>query len=208
MFVVYRLCFCFSLGFPIKFVRTFNVHSVIMKKIQANHFAANGDSIVIRTAQETDAENLIALKMSYIKDTTTIPLYDFEYTNTFEQEAEWMKKYAYQDNSLLLLAEHNGVLIGNIDLTGNQRKKLYHTGMIGMGIRPEWQNKGIGSLLLENTLKWAENSPLEIVWLEVYSTNPAGIKLYEKCGFKSCGIIENFFKEEQPADKITMVKYL
>jgi ribosomal protein S18 acetylase RimI-like enzyme len=179
-----------------------------MKDIKISHVTPDGKEIIIRAVKESDAENLLALKKSYLKNTTTIPLYEDEYTNTIEQEAEWIKKYIEQDNCLLLVAEHNGELIGNLDLTGNQRKKMYHTGMIGMGVKPEWQNKKIGSLIMKNTLEWAKKSPLEIVWLEVYSTNPAGRKLYENYGFEICGLIEYFFKEELPADKITMVKYL
>jgi ribosomal protein S18 acetylase RimI-like enzyme len=81
--------------------------------------------------------------------------------------------------------------------------------MIGMGIAYEWQNKKIGSFLMEGVIKWAVNkSPLNIVWLEVYSTNTGGIKLYEKFGFEQCGVIKDFFKEDNPADKITMVKHI
>jgi ribosomal protein S18 acetylase RimI-like enzyme len=117
-----------------------------------------------------------------------------------------IQRYLDEPNSILLVAEHNGELVGSLDLTGNQRRKLYHTGMIGMGIHNEWQNNGIGTLLLSNCIKWAkENSPLTIVWLEVYSTNTSGRKLYEKTGFQNCGEIKNFFKN---ADKITMVQHL
>lgn len=179
-----------------------------MTAIYTSHFNPDGKEIIIRSAHEDDAENLIALKKSYIKNTTSIPLYDYEYTNTIEQEKEWIHKFNSQENSLVLLAKHDGKLIGNIDLTGNQRKKLFHTGMIGMGIHPEWQNKKIGSFLMEHTVVWALNSPIQILWLEVYSTNPGGIRLYEKFGFESCGSIKDFFRERQPADKITMVKYL
>ena len=100
------------------------------------------------------------------------------------------------------------MLIGNIDITGNQRKKLFHTGMIGMGIHNDWQNKKIGSLLMEEAIKWSLLSVLEILWLEVYSTNTGGLKLYEKFGFEQCGLMKNFFREGGPVDKITMIKYL
>mgnify|MGYP000928640406 CR=1 FL=1 len=179
-----------------------------MKNIHSCHFTKEGKEVIIRTANEDDASNLIKLKKSYIRNTSSIPLHEFEYTNTPEQEAAWIKNYTENQNSLLLLAEHDNKLIGNIDLTGNQRKKLYHTGMIGMGIAPDWQNRKIGSLLMEHTIKWAFKSPLSIIWLEVYSTNNGGIKLYEKFGFEACGLIKDFFKENSPADKITMVKYL
>lgn len=180
-----------------------------MKVKPITHFTADGKEIIIRQADENDALSLIDLKLSYISGTTSIPLYEHEYKNDIQSEKDLINRYISEPNSILLVAEHGNRLIGNIDLTGNQRKKLYHTGMIGMGIAYEWQNRKIGTLLLDATLQWAnEASPLSIIWLEVYSTNTPGIRLYEKQGFEQCGLIKGFFNEEAAPDKITMVKYL
>lgn len=176
--------------------------------IHSTYYTADGYEIVIRRADETDAEKLLQLKLGYIKGTLSIPLYEDEYVNSVEQEAGLIKKYIAEENSILLVAEHNNQLIGNLDLTGNQRRKLFHTGMIGMGIANAWQNRKIGSFLMKEVLQWAEQSPLKIVWLEVYSSNIAGISLYSKYGFEQCGRIKNFFNEATPLDKITMVKYI
>lgn len=180
-----------------------------MKMHPVTHFTKDGKEVVIREATEDDALALIELKKSYIRNTTSIPLYEFEYRNDIQMEKDWINRFTNETNSLLLVAEHGTTLIGNIDLNGNQRKKLFHTGMIGMGIAYEWHNKKIGSFLMEGVMKWAAaKSPLRIIWLEVYSNNTGGIKLYEKFGFEQCGLIRNFFEEENPADKITMVKHL
>lgn len=177
-----------------------------MKFKETKGIARNGKEITVRTAIPTDAAGLLKLKLGYIEGTTTIPLYPDEYTNSKEDEAALTERYLKQPNSVFLVAEHNSELIGNIDITGNQRRKLYHTGVVGMGISYEWQNNGIGSLLLYNALEWAKhNSPLTIVWLEVYSNNKIGLQLYANMGFKICGEIKDFFTG---ADKITMVKYL
>lgn len=105
-----------------------------MDNLYSEHKIPSGEVITIRTGNRQDAQKLIALKKSYITGTNSIPLYADEYRNTIKEEAEWIERYNNQDNSLLLLAEYDNELIGNIDLTGNQRRKLYHTGMIGMGI--------------------------------------------------------------------------
>ncbi len=179
-----------------------------MKIKPATYFTKDGKEIIIRQAEENDAVNLLALKLSYLRDTNSIPLYEHEYKNDVQTEMDFILRYISEANSILLVAEHSNNLIGNIDLTGSQRKKLYHTGMVGMGIAYKWHSHGIGSMLLQEVMKWArEASPLTIVWLEVYSTNIAGRKLYEKCGFETCGHIKNFFMDNQ-ADKITMVNYL
>ncbi len=180
-----------------------------MKVKPITHFTGDGKEIIIREATEEDALDLIELKKGYIKDTRSIPMYEFEYKNDIQMEKDLIKRFRAEKNSLLLVAEDDNSVIGNVDLSGSQRKKLFHTGMIGMGIANEWQNRKIGSFLMENLLQWAiESSPLTIIWLEVYSTNAGGRRLYEKFGFEECGVIKDFFMEDAPADKITMVRYL
>ncbi|GGB65581.1 hypothetical protein GCM10007424_01880 [Flavobacterium suaedae] len=180
-----------------------------MSLINQTYKLKNGLSIIVREADTEDAEALLRLKKGYIKNTTSIPLYEYEYRNTVDDEAELINRYKQQKNSLLLVAEHNNELIGNIDLTGNQREKIFHTAALGMGIANNWQNLGIGTCLMDMLLKIAtKHLPVNIIWLEVYSSNISGIKLYDKFGFEECGTIKNFFKEKHIADKITMVKYI
>jgi ribosomal protein S18 acetylase RimI-like enzyme len=167
------------------------------------------NNITVREAQTDDASQLLALKRGYIEGCTTIPLYIDEYKNDETQERALIARYLAEENSVLLVAEYNGQLIGNLDLTGNQRRKLYHTGMVGMGIANSWQGRGVGSLLMQAALGWAKaNDYLKIIWLEVYATNTAGLHLYKKYGFQECGLIKGFVIEQQPVDKITMVQYL
>ena len=45
-----------------------------MKMHPVTHFTKDGKEIIIREANEDDALNLIELKKSYIKDTTSIPV--------------------------------------------------------------------------------------------------------------------------------------
>jgi len=165
--------------------------------------------IVIREARPEDAAALLALKRSYIEGTTTIPLYTDEYKNDAAQEQQLIERYLAETNSVLLVAEKDGELIGNLDLTGNQRRKLHHTAMLGMGVANDWQGKGVGSLLMKAALEWAAtNTILKIIWLEVYSTNMAGIRLYEKFGFEQCGLMKGFFADAIAIDKISMVYYI
>jgi RimJ/RimL family protein N-acetyltransferase len=173
------------------------------------HFTKDGKEVIVRPALPDDGLKLLELKKSYLKDTRTLPLFEYEYKNSIQQEKELIEKYIADSNSMLLVAEHGNNLIGNLDLTGSHRKKMQHTAMLGMGIANTWQNRKVGSFLIKDALQWAtHNSTLRLVWLEVYSTNAAGIRLYEKCGFENCGLIKDFFNEEAPVDKITMVNYL
>jgi RimJ/RimL family protein N-acetyltransferase len=94
-----------------------------------------------------------------------------------------------------LVAEYDNEIIGNIDLTGNRRKVMEHTAVVGMGMLKEWRGTGLGTFLLQMTIEWAKEHPvLELIWLQVYTENKLGVHLYRKMGFEENGIIKNFFK--------------
>ncbi len=177
-----------------------------MKFQEKTCFLKSGNSIKIRVAKVADAQNLLDLKRSYIKNTTSIPLQLVEYPNDLNKELSIIEQYLSSSNSILLIAEFDNEAIGNIDLTGNVRSKLSHTAMIGMGIKEEWRNQGLGRALIESVLDWAKNhSELKLIWLDVYASNELGYNLYKNTGFIVSGIIKDFFKEEHGYnDKVQM----
>ena len=175
--------------------------------LKTTYKSKNGYDITIRPAALKDAESLLKLKLQYLRNTKTIPLFEDEYKNSVEEESALIEMLTQEQNSCLIVAEYEGLLIGNIDIKGNQRRKLIHTGTLGMGVAEKWQGLGIGSLLMREAIKWIDdNKHLEIVWLEVYDSNYPGKILYGKMGFQECGRIKGFFKESgQLIDNITMV---
>lgn len=170
----------------------------------------SGEEITIRIATAEDASDLLAMKLEYLGDSKTIPLFQSEYPNDLANEANLINRLEVEKNSVLFVAENKNKLIGNIDLNGNQRLKLFHTGVVGMGIRENWRGKGVGSVLLDVVIKWSEmNQFINLLWLEVYDSNEAGKALYTKMGFHECGRMKNFFHEDNEfIDKITMARHL
>jgi len=167
-------------------------------------------NINIREASPEDTQAIMNLKLNYLNDSKTIPLNLDEYPNDFSKELEIVHKLILEKNSTLLVAIVDGQIVGNIDIYGSQRKRLFHTAGIGMGIHNNWQNKGIGSLLMTYAVKWAnKNEHLKLITLEVYETNLAAIHMYKKYNFKETGIIKNFFfQDDQYIDNISMALHL
>jgi RimJ/RimL family protein N-acetyltransferase len=144
----------------------------------------NGKTVLLRMCDESDAQNLINTIKTYVANSEYIPLHVHEFTPTLEEEIEWISKFIYQDNSLLIIAVYEGQIIGNIDLSGRQREIMQHTGEIGMGMLKEWRNTGLGTALLIALIDWAKENPiLEKLCLGVYSENKAGLALYTKLCF-------------------------
>lgn len=166
----------------------------------------SGKQITVRTPEESQAQSLMDLKRGYIKNTSTLPWTLAEYPEDIARELSLMDEYHQSTNSILLIAEYEGELIGNLDITGSKRLKMAHTGMIGMGIKTDWRNQGLGKALMECAIEWAKNSSeIEILWLDVYASNELGYNLYKNTGFEVSGIIKGFFKEENGyMDKVQM----
>ncbi len=155
----------------------------------------NRKEVRIRTAEISDAENLLATLKKYISDSAFIPKTSNEIISTVEQERDWISSFIQKDNSLLLVAEFENEIIGNIDLTGNPRIMMQHTAIIGMGMLTDWRNVGLGTEFMKSSIDWAKENPmLELLLLQVYCENISAIYLYKKMGFKENGIVENYFK--------------
>ena len=166
----------------------------------------NFKEVKIRSAEISDAKNLLKTIKKYIADSEFIPKLEEEIKLTTEQEEDWISSFIEKENSLLLVAEYENEIIGNIDITGNSRIIMEHTGVVGMGMLAEWRNSGLGTELMKHSILWAKENPiLELLWLQVYTENELGVNLYRKMNFKENGIIKNFFKRDgKYYDNLTM----
>ena len=110
-------------------------------------------------------------------------------------------------NQYWYVAEENGKVIGLGILMnhGNLRKK--HVGVITLMVNSDYQNKGVGSLLMDKLINLSES--LNIIRLElcVFRDNYKAINLYKKFGFKEEGIkIKSALKNGEYADEIIMAR--
>lgn len=57
-------------------------------------------------------------------------------------------------------------------------------------VHPLFQNKGIAIQTMKHIEEDAKQRGMEAVRLDVYSENPAALRLYEKCGYTEVGTVE------------------
>jgi GrpB-like predicted nucleotidyltransferase (UPF0157 family)/RimJ/RimL family protein N-acetyltransferase len=74
-------------------------------------------------------------------------------------------------------------VVGWCDIDARMGEGFRHVGRLGMGVRASWRGQGIGRRLMEAALDGARKVGLERVELEVYASNTAAIRLYERVGF-------------------------
>jgi ribosomal-protein-alanine N-acetyltransferase len=83
---------------------------------------------------------------------------------------------------LLIMESSESNIIGSAWLTNDGRRIYLHH----FGIHKQWQNKGLGKVLLKECLQFAKENRMQIK-LEVHKDNNAALKLYKKGGFKYLG---------------------
>lgn len=169
---------------------------------------SNNKEVLIRLAIIEDAPSLLNLKRSYIEESQTIPLTLAEYGNDLDQERNLIDRYNSSPNSCLLVAESDGLLVGNIDLTGHQRQSMNHTAVLGMGLVKEVRGLGLGYALMEEVINYCKaETDVKVIWLDVFDNNTSAKALYKKQGFIQCGYIPNFFYLNGVyIDKVTMAR--
>lgn len=112
-------------------------------------------------------------------------------------------------NQYWYVAEDNGKVIGLGILMnhGNLRKK--HVGVITLMVNSDYQNKGVGSLLMDKLINLSES--LNIIRLElcVFRDNYKAINLYKKFGFKEEGIkVKSALKNGEYIDEVMMARII
>jgi putative acetyltransferase len=108
---------------------------------------------------------------------------------------------------LVAVATDSQKVIGMVSLHTHRGRRV-HVGALGMFVRDDYQNQGIGSKLLDAILDLAENwLNLKRLELEVYTDNLRAIHLYEKYGFVIEGTLHKYaFRDGNYVDAYTMAK--
>lgn len=88
----------------------------------------------------------------------------------------------------LVVAEtEKGTLVGSgyarIDPSRHYLKHTHHAYFGFMYVEPAYRGKGINQLIIDALKAWARSQNLTELRLDVYTTNDAAIRAYEKAGF-------------------------
>ena len=141
-------------------------------------------SLVIREATPDDAEPLIAHVTRVVAEPDgKLALMPGEFNVTIEQERKILADFAASDNSIFLVAEMDGQIIGALNCKGGNRLAMRHVATLGMSIDQPWRNQGIGGRLMARAIGWAKGTgAVTRIELHVLVDNLPAIHLYEKFG--------------------------
>jgi L-phenylalanine/L-methionine N-acetyltransferase len=84
-------------------------------------------------------------------------------------------------------------VVGSLTFSALSRPRRRHVGSLGMAVRDDWQQRGVGTALLRAALEFADSwLALHRVELTVYTDNAAAIALYQRFGFVIEGTHRDF----------------
>ena len=140
--------------------------------------------LLIREAESKDAAELVAFLNRVSLETDFTSLDGDGILLTSEEMEIFLNKQASSDNQITLLAFLNDKIAGIVNITADQRKRVRHIGDLFIVIGKRYWNNGLGSLLLEEVIEWAQASGiLRRLQLTVQTRNQAAVHLYQKHGF-------------------------
>jgi ribosomal protein S18 acetylase RimI-like enzyme len=162
---------------------------------------------VIREGKPEDAAACIAYVQALAEERDIdIPLAPGEFTYTVEQEAAIIQEYLDSPNSVYLVAEADGQIVGVLTCKGGKRAANRHAAGMGITVRRGYRGQGIGGALLSRLIAWAqEGGIVKRIQLEVYVRNQRAIHLYLKHGFQVEGRRRHvIYQDEQFLDDYVM----
>lgn len=144
----------------------------------------SGQTVTIRSPEPDDAVQLIAFVHSVLAESPFLGLEPDEFDRTEDQERQWIQEHIDGPGKLVVLAEIPGEVIGCLGFENGSCRRVAHRGILAISVRENWRGQGIGTVMLQELIDWAEANPLiEKVGLSVFATNVDAIRLYKRLGF-------------------------
>jgi RimJ/RimL family protein N-acetyltransferase len=103
-------------------------------------------------------------------------------------EAFWISEMIRAAEHLVLVAEADGEVVGNVLVSVDRGVATEHIGVLSITIAEGWRDVGIGTEMVGAAQRWATDRGLRKVSLGVFPENARAIAVYEKRGFVREGL--------------------
>jgi len=162
----------------------------------------------VREAVPEDAERLIQFLNQLDEGFSNVAFVD-QADLTVEEEQIQLDRLYHSKNNALILAMDLDKVIGLISVSGSKNRMTEHIGEIGIVVDNDYQNLGIGTILMEEAMLWAEESnTVKRLELQVQKRNTPAVKLYEKMGFSHEAMIKRGAKAGEEFLDVFQMSYL
>lgn len=145
--------------------------------------------IFFTEAEAADAPAFIAFMNQVATETDFLVMDDTGFRLSRQEMEAIFEANLSNPRQLCLLAKCGEEVIGAINVKTASPSRINHIGGIFLAVRKDYWGHGLGSILLEEVLAWAEEGQvLGRLELTVQIRNERAVQLYQKVGFEIEGI--------------------
>ena len=159
------------------------------------------DRTIIRAANSEDYQDIYELSTfpGVVRETLQLPYV------SLDKRRDWLSNMS--PDEYMLVAEVDGSVVGSIGIRRG-KDRLAHVAGLGMSVRDDYQNRGIGTALMRAILDMTDNwLNIRRVELDVYTDNLRAVHLYKKFGFEIEGVRRDFaFRDGEYVDAYHMAR--
>lgn len=151
----------------------------------------NGRTALFRGPRPEDAEAALEFMKLTAVETPFLLRSPAECTLTVAEEEKFLSRFPADLNAAMILCFVDGILAGNCQIVRKNKIKNRHRASIGIALKKEFWNLGIGTAMFEEMIAVAEGWGLMQIELEVFEGNDRGMALYRKMGFQTVSYVPN-----------------
>lgn len=151
-------------------------------------------NVIYREAEPSDAGKFLEYCKIVGAETDNLTFGAEGLPLSISQEADYIRKYAGNPGSVMIVAYDEGELIGTGAVSVvSGRPRFAHRRELAISVRKDYWGKGIGTGIMNVLMDFCKKSDAKVIELEVRSDNEKAIALYKKFGFEKIGTYEKFF---------------
>jgi RimJ/RimL family protein N-acetyltransferase len=143
--------------------------------------ARDGRHWILRPARPTDGRALARLFASVRREGRWLITSPGSVSEP--SEAFWVAEMIRAGEHLVLVAEADGDVVGNVLVSVDRGVATEHIGVLSITIADGWRDVGIGSELVAAAQRWTRERGLRKLSLGVFPDNERAVAVYEKRGF-------------------------
>ena len=110
------------------------------------------------------------------------------------QESFYIGHLIRAGSNLVVVAEADGAVVGNVMVTREASGVQDHMGVLSICVDTAWRDGGMGTALVDAALAWSRAEGLRKVGLSVFPDNERAIAGYERAGFVREGLRREQFR--------------
>ena len=159
--------------------------------VEPKRIECKGLTWTLRCPCEGDAAELSRLRVQMDAETENMDREAGEGVLSPEDFEGRIEADTQADKSLFLVAEADGSIVGYARCAGNTLSRFRHKADFGICIAQKYWGHGVGRVLMEHILTWADSAGITKISLSVLGTNAKAIRIYERFGFVQEGVLVN-----------------